>query len=488
MKGENVQVPDGQMIWGELTHLGVNLWSDLERAKCPFPWMETPEAAEGVRTQYTSEDHVRFDEKFWREEAVPAFKKGGVNLLLIDTAEAVIYPSHPELAVKGSWPVEKVKAELARLRSLGFEVIPKLNFSASHDVWLKEYHRMLSTPEYYRVCSDLIRDVIEIFDRPRFVHLGLDEEIALFQSLHSIATIRQGDLWWHDALFLVKEVEKHGARAWVWSDYIRRHPIGEFEERMPKSVIQSPWTYTFSRFRQSDAEIDPSEANNMDVMVKLAKAGYDIIPCGSNCYGRKTNFEDLVRFFKDRPERERRHVIGFLHAPWIMTDPCFTQRTREIGEQVANAIAIWNGTDHRLPWKGRCGKDGPEMFTLDFSRPGFEVRLDALPKKGAWIVVDGPDDRAVEIAELISAKGRLCQTVIMADESRWTEMRTAVPGVLLGRRGVVRTDAELGDAAYAGCRLVRLADGAEFGKNPLEHFRGWRGLIVGNSEAADFKE
>jgi hypothetical protein len=45
----------------------------------------------------------------------------------------MVYPSHPELAVKGSWSPEKMKSELARLRALGLEPIPKRNFSASHD-------------------------------------------------------------------------------------------------------------------------------------------------------------------------------------------------------------------------------------------------------------------------------------------------------------------------------------------------------------------
>lgn len=476
-----------KMIWGELTHLGVNLWSDLPRAKCPFPWMESPEAAEAVRTQYTAADHVRFDETFWREVSVPTFQKGGVNLILVDLAEAVVYPSHPELAVKGSWSPEKLKAELARLRALGFEVVPKINFSASHDIWLKDYHRMVATPTYYQVCRDIIRDTIELFDRPRFVHLGLDEEVALFQSLHSIATVRQGELWWHDIRLLIAEVEKYGARAWVWSDYLRHHPVEDFVRRMPKSVVQSPWTYTYTHFQKSASGVDPSEANNMEVMAKLVKAGYDVIPCGSNCYGRKTNLEDLARFMRGLPEGERRHVIGFLHAPWIMTDRRVDRRTREIGEQVANAIAIWNGTDLQLPWRGRCGMDGPEMFTLDFAQPDFEERLRALPRKGAWIAVEAADGEAVAAARRIAAAERIHQAVLVTGGGMWAALRTAVPGILLGLRDAVRDDAELRAATFADCRLVRIADDAKLTKDVVDHFRGWRGLTVGKRAEADFR-
>ena len=61
------------------------------------------------------------------------------------------FPSHPELAVKGSWSPERMQKELERLRGLGLEPIPKLNFSAMHDEWLGDYGRMLCTDEYYRV-------------------------------------------------------------------------------------------------------------------------------------------------------------------------------------------------------------------------------------------------------------------------------------------------------------------------------------------------
>ena len=60
-------------------------------------------------------------------------------------------------------------------RQVSFELIPKLNFSACHDIWLKDYSRMLSTPIYYEVCRDVIQEVCEVF-KPRYFHLGMDEE------------------------------------------------------------------------------------------------------------------------------------------------------------------------------------------------------------------------------------------------------------------------------------------------------------------------
>lgn len=62
-----------------------------------------------------------------------------------------------------------MRKEVERLRAMGFEVIPKLNFSTSHDVWLGDYSRMISTPTYYRVCRDLIEEVAEVFKPKYFI-------------------------------------------------------------------------------------------------------------------------------------------------------------------------------------------------------------------------------------------------------------------------------------------------------------------------------
>ena len=72
--------------------------------------------------------------------------------------------------------MEKLRNEIARLREMGLEPIPKMNFSTAHDIWLGEYSRMVSTKTYYRVCEDLIRDVAELFDHPRLMHIGFRSE------------------------------------------------------------------------------------------------------------------------------------------------------------------------------------------------------------------------------------------------------------------------------------------------------------------------
>ena len=98
--------------------------------------------------------------------------------------------------------------ERRKFRKMGLEPIPKLNFAAGHDIWLGKYSRMVSTDTYYGVCSDLIEEVIDLFDKPRFFHLGMDEENAEDQRYLNLVVIRQHDLWWHDFYFFLNRSRK----------------------------------------------------------------------------------------------------------------------------------------------------------------------------------------------------------------------------------------------------------------------------------------
>jgi len=55
-----------------------------------------------------------------------------MNMVIIDLGEFPVYPSHPELALPGSRSPDWIRGEVRRLKSLGLEPIPKLNFSAAH--------------------------------------------------------------------------------------------------------------------------------------------------------------------------------------------------------------------------------------------------------------------------------------------------------------------------------------------------------------------
>ncbi|MBP5320279.1 MAG: Tat pathway signal protein [Kiritimatiellae bacterium] len=290
-------------IWAYLIHLGMNNWKDIPLNRCP------PEESEHFKTRCMA-DYLRTEESEWRF-VTDRLGKIGANMIIIDLGEGMAFPSHPELAVRGTWSVEKMRAELKRLRGMGLEPIPKLNFSTCHDSWLKDYQRMVSTPEYYRVCADVIRDAVEIFDHPRFFHLGYDEETAGHQSTYELTIVRQGELWWHDLLWFVDQVSKLQVRPWIWSDFCWRHKEA-FVKRMPRSVLQSNWYYG----KEFDLAKIPADQPYVQTYVDLEKAGFDQIPTGSN-WSCDTNFDDTIRFCREHCSPER--LKGFLFASWQRT-------------------------------------------------------------------------------------------------------------------------------------------------------------------------
>jgi hypothetical protein len=332
-------------IWGSLLHLGKNMWSDKpyprpvnESGRYTVPLDLPPDILELKKLQRRGggwHDRLRFDENTWR--SVTAYlQQKGVNLLIIDIGEGMRYPSHPEIAAKDAWSPDKMRSELKRLREMGIELIPKLNFSTTHNAWMGEYRRMISTPEYYRVCEDLIKDTCEIFETPRFMHLGYDEEDYDHMRSYDYVPVRQGELWWHDFMMTVKCVEKCGVRAWIWSDKIWHHR-DEFVKRMPKSVLQSNWYYL--------DDFNPSKTSELYPMVHaydwLEEAGFDQVPCVSNCgnWNRlKTNADLTAKYCRKIIDPSR--LKGMLMAPWNGTVEPFKRWINESTDMLAAARKI----------------------------------------------------------------------------------------------------------------------------------------------------
>lgn len=312
------------MIWANLIHLSFNMWEEND-AK-PLYGMEP--GREKILSMRRAQPYLRFDEKLWTE-IIEKMKLAGMNAVVIDLGDGVQYESHPEIAVKGAWTIKKLKSELEKLQSMGIEPFPKLNFSTTHDAWLGPYSRRVSTQTYYRVCQDLIFEVCSIFEKPRFFHLGMDEETAGHQRFSLYAVMRQHELWWHDLYFLIESVEKAGSRPWIWSDYVWHHPE-IFFKKMPRSVVQSNWYYG-DKFNK--------KINYVNAYLELEKHRYDQIPTGSNVSSRE-NFIKTVSYCKRHISEKR--LFGFLQTSWRPTLKQFKKDHIEAIEAVSEGIKRFN--------------------------------------------------------------------------------------------------------------------------------------------------
>jgi hypothetical protein len=278
--------PVNEKIWAGLLHLSFNFALGIKKFG-------------GIRTEFEPV------ELLWND-ALKEMAQSGLNMVVLDLGDAIRYNSHPEIAVRNAWTPQRLREELDKARKLGLEPVPLLNFSTGHDAWLGKYARMVSTDSYYTVCRDLIKEVIEIFDVPRFFHLGMDEETS--QNQLSVGfehiIVRQKELWWGDFYSIIGEVFKNGSRPWVWSDYYWHNPE-LFLKYMPKSVLQSNWYYGES----FDTKIPYVKA-----YLDLEKYGYDQIPTGSNAEKSEKNFYNTVQFCEKNISDNK--LLGYFQTNW----------------------------------------------------------------------------------------------------------------------------------------------------------------------------
>lgn len=294
------------MIWSYLIHLGTHMWADRDGM---LYGRDIPPRG----TMHKAADKMRTDKQEWISltNEIAAL---GVNTLIIDLGEGVKYETHPELAIEGSWTVDELKEELKRLRSIGLNPIPKLNFATTHDEWLGEYHKMVSTKKYYEVCADLIKEVCEIFDTPDYFHIGMDEESYHHQMSYSLAVVRHGELWWHDLMFFVNEVEKNNSCAWMWSDNVVLRDENEFVKKMPKSVLQSIWYYDRDFAYPGTPSYPLWDAYKYYSF--LDEHNYKQVPTGSTFMAYE-NMALLSEFCKEKIRKE--NLLGYMVTTWLPT-------------------------------------------------------------------------------------------------------------------------------------------------------------------------
>ncbi len=279
------QAPE-KKIWAGLLHLSFNFALGIK-------------SFGGIRTEFEPVESVY-------REALQKMADAGMNMVLLDLGDAIKYDSHPEIAVRNAWTPERLYEELVKIRKLGLEPIPLLNFSTAHDAWLGVYAKMISTKTYYAVVRDLVNEVIDIFDTPRFFHLGMDEETTRNQLSVNFEhiVVRQNDLWWGDFYSLIGEVMKRGSRPWVWSDYYWHHPE-LFLKMMPPSVLQSNWYYG-ERIVETEG---PGKA-----YIDLKQHGYEQLPTASYHTENEKSIGNTVRFCKKNIDGPA--MLGFMQTFW----------------------------------------------------------------------------------------------------------------------------------------------------------------------------
>ena len=321
-------------IWALMVHLSGD-FSGMNWKK----WMNTP------LTEY-------FHEDVWRK-AVDDAAKAGMNTIVMEVIDGVQYTSHPEVSRPDAFSQEWLHAQVAYCRERGIALIPKLNFSATHDAWLGEYARMLSTSTYYGVTRDLIEEVYELFEHPAYIHLGMDEEDNKHQAGRDFVVYRQGKQYMKDLRHLVDCVKRVGATPWIWTCPLFDMTDAFVKEFSADDVVLSPWYYNAFRpehwtpvesraeyvayYNEGDyakmnirfVEEDPFLVNFRLKALPLMEKGYRYIPCASVFNRCDWNTVDLMEYFKKYAKDEQ--ILGYISAPWCALQP--TERAKTFLEE-----------------------------------------------------------------------------------------------------------------------------------------------------------
>ena len=286
-------------LWAFNINLGYNMWFDK------FSLLKFNEYDKIER------DFLYFDKDTWNRvtEFLP---KQGINTVVIDLAEGIKYDCCPELAVEGSLSKDEFREMLKRLRELGLTPIPKLDFSAAHDIWLKDYSRMLTTEPYRELVRNLIDEVCELFDKPEYFHIGMGDESNDYQKYYGFIVTRGRINFWQDVNIMLDACRKNGARPIMSAEYYFREPY-LFTQNITEDVILTV-RYDGDIAPEMDLYGRDSRSEIQKKMEELQKNfKNDIIYQGSGITG--FNLLALAGFAKDHPE----NFFGIMSSP---EEPC----------------------------------------------------------------------------------------------------------------------------------------------------------------------
>ena len=287
------------MIKAYMIYLGSNMWHDWDS--------EMPHGKNDPRYHRTM-----FTQKSAWRKIIDALPQHGVNTVLIDLAEGVQYESVSGISCDGAWSKAELKEELAHIRDLGMTPIPKFNFATTHDAWFGEYARMVSTPEYYRAVEELLNEVMELFDYPEFMHLGLEEELPHCQNHYGIGITRNESVFWKDVHFLLDVVRSKGVRPWIWGDGFW-YQKEAFLKNIAKDVLVSNYMYV----RLHEVKIlNDWHVESIGAFRTVAENGYDYLPIVSTC-ARELNARDIMSYILETCPQD--NLKGFIAAPWCRT-------------------------------------------------------------------------------------------------------------------------------------------------------------------------
>jgi hypothetical protein len=218
---------------------------------------------------------THYDPRWWEQKSrerrfnrattravIRATADTGMNLLIIDVADAVLYRSLPHLRKRYSVPMTELTELVEFAREAGLEVVPKLNFARSprhrHSHWLDPEQSQPDSPTFWKQGLAAVDEVLDATGAT-MLHVGMDEDDTRSPDEYRKATLR-----------LHRELTRRKIRMLMWAEVGHEtwRPQQRWKEiptlrELPRDVILMPWSYT--------NVID-------DWARRLKRWGFDVVP------------------------------------------------------------------------------------------------------------------------------------------------------------------------------------------------------------------
>ncbi len=292
-----------EKIRAVLLHLGSNMWRKKGYVS---------------GNKKDTEDFIYRDEMYCQKEVwtriTSLLPKMGFNTVLIDIGEGVRLDSHPELAVPGAWSKQELKQELARLRGLGLDPIPKFNFSPCHSAWMGDWAYRIGTPEFDVFSKDLIEETIDLFDTPTFFHIGEEEESHEAQHNY-ISIVRSPEKKARDTRYLIDLILAKGVRPALWMDRRMMTNFGG-PENLPAAVPPETLFFTWSYRSHRDVPTLEECDDYIKLIHQFATLGFDVVATTSTWQWHLNTKEVMIACKKFVPQER---MAGFMTASWMLT-------------------------------------------------------------------------------------------------------------------------------------------------------------------------
>lgn len=292
------------------------------------------------------------------------FSRYKLNRFVIE-CEYTQWKSHPEIRVPNAMPADDLREEVAFARGHNIEPIPLVN-TLGHSEWIFKNNRHLaiaedvqsphaynvSDPATYRFVFDIFRETLDLFNHPRFFHIGHDEvKIPAFDQFGRYparpVNLKKGTtrLFVEDTHRLAGWLRAHGARAMLWADMLLNENEGtpspgngrmsaanaltlaearRMRAQIPKDAVICDWRYGAGSEQRNGLQV-------------LKQAGFDTIGCS---WYEPDNIRGWAK------QAVHRHALGTLQTTWAGYDSAealLDTDCRQFQAFVLAAECAWTG-------------------------------------------------------------------------------------------------------------------------------------------------